>query len=73
MTSLAAAILDFQNFFIFDLKAENMKNVRSIVKLSVFRHDFSKNSHSFSAKLNFRCQHTSCVSYYDDVFNCDVT
>ena len=27
----------------------------------------------FSEKLHFHSQHTSCVSYYDDIINHDVT
>ena len=45
------------------------KIVRSIVKLSVF----SENSRFFSEKVHFRSQHTSCVTYYDDAINRDVT
>ena len=87
MTSQAAAILDFQIFqifFIFELNTENgekttftaigiYKIVRSTVKLLVFSHFLSENSQCFSGKLNFRSQHTSCMSYYDDVINSDVT
>ena len=72
---IVAAILDFKfsDFFIFELNTENgektiltYKIVRSIVKLSVFLHIFSEN-------LNFCSQHTSCVTYYNDVINRDVT
>ena len=28
---------------------------------------------AFIEKLHFRSQHTSCVTYYDDVINHDVT
>ena len=71
MTSLAAAILDFQFFSKSNLNTKNSvkttlaigiyKIVGSTVKLSVFRR---KSSLFFSKKLHFRCQHTSCVTYY---------
>ena len=49
------------------------KIVRSTAKLSVFLHLFSEISHFFSEKFNFCSQHTSCVTYYDDIINCDIT
>ena len=82
MTSLAASILDFQIFNFFsksNLNTENSETtpfsdwnlqiVRSIVKYQYL----GENSRSFSEKLHFRSQHTSCVTYYDDVVNRDVT
>ena len=42
------------------------KIVSSIVKLSVFSNFLEK-------KLNFRTLHISCVFYYDDIMNRDVT
>ena len=46
--------------------------VRSMAQSLVFRHFFSKNSCFFDENLNFRSQHTSYTSYYDDVINRDV-
>ena len=83
MTSLAAAILDHQIFFVFKLNTENgekttnsdwnQQNCKSIVKLSVFRNFLAKIVTFFSENETFRSQHKSCVSYYDDVINHDVT
>ena len=42
--------------------------VKSIVKLSVFRGKQSL----FSKKLHFCSQHTSCVTYDDDIINRDI-
>ena len=49
------------------------KIVKSIVKLSVFRNFLAKIVTFFSENETFRSQHKSCVSYYDDVINHDVT
>ena len=49
------------------------KFVRAIVNLSVFRHFFWRKESLFSENLSFRSQHTSCVSYYDNVIDRDVT
>ena len=74
----------FQIFFIFELNTENSEKtslsfgiyriVRSIAKLSVFMHFFCVNSYGFVSEGLISCsEHTSCVSYYDDVISHDIT
>ena len=55
------------------LAIEIFKIVRLIVKLSVFRYILATIVSLSSEKLNYRGQHTNCVSYYDEVINRDVT
>ena len=68
---------NFQTFFILELNTENREKTTlsdwNLQSCQYFFTFFSENSHLFSKKLNFRSQHKSCVTYYDDVINRDVT